>query len=279
MIKLSATVPFQHDTIYSPFAAAEFEEGLKWLKQDCFDGLEICITDPCTVDLGKLKGKLKEFAMPVSTISTGQAVGMEGISLIEPDTVLRQRAIDRIKDHIVLAAQIACPNVTIGLIRGVGSKSKNSVRDEQEKLADAVFRCAAYGQQYGINLILEPLNKTESNLLTNVEETMRFLDQLQNPVNVGVLLDTYHSHMEDHGIEAAIARLKNKLFHVHFSDSNRGLPGSGCIDFQSVSAALLQANFHGFVSLEVRNLPNKETVIKNGYHSMARYIGRGGNIN
>lgn len=277
MIKLSATVPFQHDTIYSPFAAAEFEEGLKWLKQDGFDGLEICITDPCTVDISKLKSKLKEFAMQVSTISTGQAAGIEGISLIEPDTVLRQRAIDRIKDHIVLAAQIDCPQVTIGLIRGVGSK--DSGHDEQEKLADAVFRCATYGQKYGINLILEPLNKTESNLLTNVEETMRFIDQLQNPVNVGVLLDTYHSNMEDQGIEAAIARLKNKLFHVHFSDSNRGLPGSGCIDFQSVSAALLQVNFHGFVSLEVKNLPNKETVIKNGYQSMARYTGRGGNIN
>lgn len=270
MIKLSATLPLQHDTIYSPFGAADFEDGLKWLNDNGFEGVELCVTNPSTINAKQIKEKLAGLGLLVSTISTGQAVGLEGLSLTAPDPVVRQRTVNRLKDQVAFAAQIECPQVTIGLIRGIGSSE--AVTADLEVLKDGIYACALFGQKYGIKLILEPLNKAESNLLNNVPATMDFLNSLHNPANVGVLLDTYHSAIEDDRIEAAIKKLGNRLFHVHFSDSNRGLPGSGSIDYSSVAAALVKNRFDGFVSLEVKNIPHKDAVIRDGHRSMAQYI-------
>lgn len=270
MIRLSATIPFQHNTVYSPFAAAEFDAGLQWLADYGFDGVELCVTNPATIDVRGLKEKLAAFRMPVSTISTGQAVGLEGLTLTDANREIRQAAVNRLKDQITLAAQIACPQITVGLIRGVGASA--CPQDELDLLLDSLHACALYGSEHGVKLIIEPLNRAESTLLTNVSEVIDFLNRLHNPANMGVLLDTYHSAIEDKDIEAAIEKLGDKLFHVHFSDSNRGLPGTGTIDYAAVAAALVKNRFEGFVSLEVKNIPDKETVIQNGYQSMAKFI-------
>jgi sugar phosphate isomerase/epimerase len=207
--------------------------------------------------------------LAISTISTGQALGLEGISLTSLNPDIRAKAIIRIKEHIELATQLRSPLVTIGLIRGIGSLE--SRQQQLELFLESLSACAAYAQEHGVRLMVEPINRSETFLLNSTAETLEFLAKLPNG-NVGVLLDTFHSNLEDVSIVDAIDTLGVKLFHVHFADSNRGLPGMGTIDFSAVVKALAGQSFNGFISLEALTLPDKETVRKESYSRLTQYF-------
>lgn len=160
MIKLSATIPLQYDTVFSPFAACEFDQGLEWLRQNRFYGVEICIAQPHTVNILQLQQKLRQYSLAVSTISTGQAFGLEGISLSSSDTDNRNKAIARMKEHIDLAAQIGFPLVTVGLLRGKGTPETR--QQLLELFAVSLSCCAAYAHNQGVRLMVEPINQKET---------------------------------------------------------------------------------------------------------------------
>lgn len=258
MIKTSATITLQYDTVFSPFWAAEFAESLSWLRAEGFDSAEICISDPRKVDGDLLIRQLESHGLQVSTISTGQARTQEGLSLTDGRPEVRARAVQRVQDHIRLARQINSSAVTIGLLRGVGSAGK--MQEELDLLHAAMAECVAFACEEGIRLLLEPINRYETNLLTNVDDTIDFIEQMGNPTHVGVLYDIFHANIEEQSISRSVERLGNKLFHVHFADSNRWLPGMGHIDYGPIIASLRKINYQGYASLEVLNFPNAATV-------------------
>ena len=45
------------------------------------------------------------------------------------------------------------------------------------------------------------------------------------------------------------------LGYVHFSDSNRGYPGSGMIDFKAYDHALMDVNYQGYIVAEYQPYP------------------------
>ncbi|MCL2163407.1 MAG: sugar phosphate isomerase/epimerase, partial [Oscillospiraceae bacterium] len=120
--KVSQTVPYQFDTIYSPFKATEFEKALEWLADNGFSGVELAIAYPDAVNAAKLFASIKARSLTATTISTGQIYGFEGICLSSIENDVRKRAIKTVKGHVDLSCEIGMPNVTIGLLRG---KSKS----------------------------------------------------------------------------------------------------------------------------------------------------------
>ena len=77
-MKFSATVTLQYDTIFSPFSVTDYVKGLDWIKENGFDGAELCISNYQGLDLGLVKAQLDERGLGCSTLSTGQARGLEG---------------------------------------------------------------------------------------------------------------------------------------------------------------------------------------------------------
>jgi len=255
--RTSATIPLQFDTDFSPFFAAEFKDALSWLKNSGFDGAELAIAHPVEVNGAELRKTLDEYDLQVPTISTGQSLGLDGISLSDLNDEGRARAVKRIRDYIDLASEINAIHVTIGMIRG-GKYNK----DQSERLArlrDSLNECLPYAKSKGIRLILEPINRYEVEFLHSCEDTVRFLKSLPAG-DIGLLYDTFHSNIEDACMKSTIEEYGDLIFHVHFADSNRHLPGDGHIDFREVCTALEKKGFSGFVSLETLNLPDREYI-------------------
>jgi len=269
MIKTSATVPLQYDTGFSPFLASEFDEALGWLQRNGFDGIEICISEPKKVNIEELNKKLMSHNLGISTISTGQSRVLEGLNLTDDSSEIRDKAVERIREHIELSTKIGYPKVTIGLLRGLGDPKKKE--QQMEYLHAAMEKCGEYAKQYGVMVMLEPINRYETLLLNSVKETMDFIDTLANSQNIGILFDTFHSNIEDPDICKAMEYAGNRLFHVHFADSNRHLPGEGHIDFKAVYDTLKKMNFNGYVSIETLNLPDRKTVQDKGYEALTRF--------
>jgi sugar phosphate isomerase/epimerase len=258
MIKFSATIPYQYNTAFSPFGVDDYEKGLDWLKASGFDAAEICISHYRGVDVAKIKHGLDQRGLGCSTISTGQARSLEGISLIDDDPVRRQKAQKRVNEHIT-AAQTLGSYVTIGLLRGLGEAGR--CQEQQKRLLETIAPCITYAQGKKVTLIFEAINRYETTLLNSAEATLKMIAALGNPDGVGILWDVFHANIEDASFAGAIELMGSKLKHVHFADSNRYFPGYGHLDFNSIYDKLQKVGYNGYISFECLNLPSVQTVI------------------
>lgn len=260
MINTSASLALQYDSTFSPFCAVEIDEGLLWIKENGFNGVELIISTPATVDIDDLNQKLEGNKLKVSTIATGQCVMLEGISLTDPSKEIRARAVKRLFEHIDLSTKIGFPNVTVGLIRGKNGITKKI--EHMKILRNELVKCCEYAVAKNVIINLEPINRYEAALLNSCEETYDFIEELGFPNNVGILFDTFHANIEDKNVVRVIKRIGRRISHVHFADSNRRLPGEGHLNFKSIVQSLQKVQYSGYVSLEVLNMPNKEWIIK-----------------
>jgi sugar phosphate isomerase/epimerase len=262
MIGFSATVPLQYDTSFSPFSASEYQKGVTWVKECGFDGVEFVIAEPDKVYPDELNTIVQNAGLKVSAIATGQSYALEGISLIDEAKEIRAKAVQKICKHVDLSANlIGRPNVTVGLIRGVGNQA--DTKKQMRFLCETMSQCAEYAGQNDIVINFEPINRYEASLINSTSEGAEFLKAIGNPSNVGILYDTFHSNIEDKNMADAVNDYTTQICHVHFADSNRALPGEGHIDFMSIYHILVRNGYQGYISLETLNIPDREFVIKN----------------
>lgn len=258
-MKFSATVTLQYDTVFSPFSAAEYVKGLDWIKEKKLDGVELCISNYNGLDLGRIREQLDERGLGCSTLSTGQARGLEGLALIGGTAEAAARTQERFKQHID-AAHILGSKVTVGLMRGLGEK-QTADRD-LEALSEAMKPVVDYADKKGVVLCLEAINRYETALLNSAGATVDFIEnRLGNPECVGILWDLFHANIEDSDFGRSIETMGKKLRHIHIADSNRHFPGYGHIDFAAVLRRVKASGFKDYCSFECFNLPSRETVL------------------
>jgi D-psicose/D-tagatose/L-ribulose 3-epimerase len=78
---------------------------------------------------------------------------------------------------------------------------------------------------------------------------MRLLDMVGLD-NVQAHLDTYHMNVEEKSFYEATKLAKGRLCHYHFCENDRGIPGSGHVDWDGIFQALKENDYHGRVGME-----------------------------
>lgn len=253
-MKSSVIVPVQDPTPFSPFSPKQsLETNLAKISEAGYDGVELAITDPTHIEIAEIKKLLRRYNLAVPAITTGQAYGIEGLSLTSSDKELRERATSRIKRHMQLAEEFSAV-VIVGLIRG-----EKGDREARKLLIEALGACACFDDK--VELALEPLNRYEAELVNTVDEALEVLDKIKMD-NIGILFDTFHANIEEISIGESIQRADDRLFHVHIADSNRWAPGYGHLDFNQISEVLSGIGYQGFGSLESLPKPNPKICLQ-----------------
>jgi len=242
-------VPMQDPTPFSPFAPANWREGLRRLREAGFDGVELAITNPDLLEAARVAEALDTEGLRLLSITTGQAAALEGLSLSSEDTDVRRRAVDRIVSHMAFAEGFGAV-VIVGSLRGADG--------DLGLLSESLRACAV--AHPAVTIALEPLNRYESRLLNCVTEALEFLDAVDAP-NIGLLFDTFHANIEETSSVESIRRIGDRLVHVHVADSNRWVPGHGHVDFGAVERALDEVAYRGAVVLEPLPRPNAESLL------------------
>ena len=245
--------PTQFSAIaYNP----DLEKNIRNLAQLGFDGVELGVRNPAEVDIDLIKRVTKECGLKVCAIGTGQAYGDEGLSFSSPDASIRKQAVQRIKDQIVFASELDA-FVIIGLIRGRSSESVNKMQ-ALEWTKEVLIDCLAYAEEHNARMLIEPINRYETDLLNTVPETIDFIKEL-NSSRISLLLDTFHMNIEEISIQDSIKHTGDMIGHVHVADSNRWAPGCGHLDFGEVVDILSSIGYTGFLSAEILPLPDIDT--------------------
>ncbi|HBR01425.1 MAG TPA: sugar phosphate isomerase/epimerase [Ruminiclostridium sp.] len=270
MNRISQTVPYQYDTTFSPFKTSEFEVAIEFLAEKGFTGVELAVAYPGQVDDSKLLKQLAPYRLAVTSLSTGQIYGLEGLFLSSSDKEVSNRAIQIVKGHIDLSTVLGNPPVTIGLIRGKLEKDGKSIL--LGNLKSALLKCVEYAYKRNVVLQLEPICKAETSIINSTYDGLDFLKEMGDPENVGLLYDTYHSNLEDGRMIEAIQAAAGRITNVHFADSTRGLPGSGTINFSSIYEAIQKTGYQGAYALETLSIPSVDYVKENFAASMMNIV-------
>jgi sugar phosphate isomerase/epimerase len=127
-------------------------------------------------------------------------------------------------------------------------------------LVAVLHAAVTYAASRGVRLVLEPLNRYESDVINNVEEGLAFLRDVGHPA-LGMVLDTYHINIEENSWTTPFrqAMAAGCLWHVHIGDNNRLPPGRGLIDFPAIVATLREIGYDGYLSAELLARPDPDT--------------------
>lgn len=122
----------------------------------------------------------------------------------------------------------------------------------------------------GVTLVVEPLNKKESNIVNSVSEAVRFVKQVNHP-SVQVLADFYHMDEEKESLDTLIDN-KTWLHHIHLADTGRFSPGTGQYPYDQFVAALKTSGYEGMISAEC-TIRDPETDQRESLAFMKRVFG------
>jgi D-psicose/D-tagatose/L-ribulose 3-epimerase len=120
---------------------------------------------------------------------------------------------------------------------------------ELANIAAALKPVARRAQSYGMSIGIEPCNRYETHLLNTAAQSLAMLDRIGEP-NVTIHLDTYHMNIEEKGIGAGIRKAGKHCAYLHLSESDRGVPGTGTIDWDDCFSAIKASGFAGDLVVE-----------------------------
>lgn len=142
-------------------------------------------------------------------------------------------------------------NLLSGVIYGTLGElpGRRPTRADYETIAGTLKTVAQEAKRRGIRIGLEPVNRYETFLINTVEQTLRVIDEIGEE-NVFVHLDTYHMNIEEESFAGAIRAGGSLVEYIHLSESHRGTPGTGTVDWNSVFKGLADIDFKGGLVME-----------------------------
>ncbi|MCL6443021.1 MAG: sugar phosphate isomerase/epimerase [Alicyclobacillus sp.] len=188
---------------------------------------------------------LRSKSLAVSSMlpAPGGGPGMNPASPLEEE---RRYTVEHYKDVIRLAHDLECPTVIWiagWIVHGT------SQREAWNHTLSALKEVAAYGNELGITLVVEP-TPADSNLIETPDDAIELADQ-SGCENVKVMFDTFHALYRDEVPADNVRRLGSRLAHVHLADNDRLPPGMGECDFKGVIEALREIQYPGYLTMEV----------------------------
>lgn len=148
-------------------------------------------------------------------------------------------------------ARTAGANLLTGIIYGTPGKTSGQPRSraETEALLRLLDKTAAHAKTLNMTLGIEPCHRYETHLINTAAEAVRLIERIGS-ANLIVHLNTYHMNSEESGMAAAIKIAGEHLGTIHLSESHRGVPGHGTLDWSDVFSGLKAIDFEGIMTLE-----------------------------
>ena len=211
-----------------------------------FDLIEIPLMEIEKVDAAAIKYRLESVGLGVCT-STACS---ETTDITGEDAATRQRGVDYLKACVKATAEMGASTFSGVIYSAIGRKIDAMPGEEYwDRAATALKKVARYAQDFGVTIGIEPINRYETFLINTCTQALRLREMIDEP-NVGIHPDSYHMNIEENSFYEPIKKVAPYICHFHLSESHRGIPGQGTVDWESIYRALSETNYYGVVGLE-----------------------------
>jgi D-psicose/D-tagatose/L-ribulose 3-epimerase len=206
------------------------------------DFVEIPLLNPPAVDAAHTKKLLEKNNL--------NAVCSLGLPQKNWASVNPEGAIEYLKIAIDKTAELgglALSGVTFG---GIGERTGvPPTQKEYDNVAKALSAAAKHAKAKGIQFGIEPVNRYENHLINTGWQAVEMIERV-GADNIFIHLDTYHMNIEEKGAGNGILDARDYLKYIHLSESDRGTPGFGTVDWDEIFSTLAAINFKGVLAME-----------------------------
>jgi D-psicose/D-tagatose/L-ribulose 3-epimerase len=224
------------------------------IKRWGFDGVELFLSPQEPVDIPSVKRILDELQLERTTCS----VVPREANPVSPDPDVRARGTEFLVRCVERTAELGARLICGPLYAGLGVMTgKRRTEEEWEWAAQCLRVAARRGQQLGVTLCLEPLNRFETYFLNTLNDAERLVRFIGEP-NVQIHFDTFHANIEERQPPESILAVAKDLGHVHISENDRGIPGTGHVDWRGILSALREIGYGGWLTIESFAQPEPE---------------------
>ncbi len=175
---------------------------------------------------------------------------VDGLSLISSSADIRRRTRVHLEDIAKAAAEAGIGIVAGPLYCPVGYlPGRRRTSDEWKWAVEGFQSMGDTLAANGVIFAIEPLNRFETYFLNTAADAAALAEQIGHP-NIGILFDTFHANIEEKNIAAGYRTVGPYLKHVHTCENDRGIPGSGHVEWKQVFEALRSLNYDGWLTIE-----------------------------
>ncbi|MEM9585341.1 MAG: sugar phosphate isomerase/epimerase [Pseudomonadota bacterium] len=227
------------------WTVADFEALLPKLAAQKVRVIEVPLLDPAEIDVTPSQAFFKRAGIePVCSLGLPGDVDViadpdAGLAFLEP-------AFD-------VAARLGAPclsGVTYSTIGKISGAPRS--RAEFDGTARFIEKAAKAAKTHGLGLGIEPCNRYETHIMNTGADGRAYCEAV-GAENVFIHLDTYHMNIEERSMAQGFRDCGAFLGYVHLSESNRGAPGDGCVDWTAAFTALSEIGYDGTLTLESMN--------------------------
>ena len=214
-----------------------------------------------------LLGQTPESAKEISNLASDLNISLTcttGLSKEEDissnDSNIRKNGEEALKRAINMTS-IMNSHLLTGVVHSAWGISNTLGKDKEDKFTNSstsIKKISSLLTEQNIRLGIEPLNRYETDFINTVDEGLKLCELIDHP-NVGLLLDVYHMNIEEKNICQSIEKAKDKLFHLQVAENDRGIPGTGSINWLEIFNTLKKINYNKNVSLEMFIQANVDT--------------------
>ncbi|WP_105615603.1 sugar phosphate isomerase/epimerase family protein [Vallitalea okinawensis] len=219
-----------------------------------YDGVEFPLMNPEQFDIKKAKRRLKDYEMKC-TCGTGLNNQRDISSL---DTSIQENGLHHLRKCIDICNELETDCLGGVLYAPWGQymtreEGKECIQTSLENLA----KIGNYAKEKGVVLALEILNRYETYFLNTVEEGKNYIREINHP-HIKLHFDTFHANIEEKSLKQALVNGNKDIYHIHFCENNRGVPGTGHINWQEVKEGIQDIGYNRWIILENFVMPNCE---------------------
>jgi D-psicose/D-tagatose/L-ribulose 3-epimerase len=224
------------------------------IKKWGFDGVELFLSPDEPAVPAAVKKMLDATGLEVTTCS----VLPRSANLVSSDPKVRASGVEFLKKCLdrtaELGAQVICGPLYAGL--GVMTGARRTA-EEWEYAVSGIEQAARHARDLNVTLCLEPLNRFETYFLNTQADAEKLVKDIGAP-NVRVHYDTFHANIEEKHPTASLLSIAKVLGHVHISENDRGIPGTGHNDWRGLLSVLRQVGYNGWLTIESFAKPEPE---------------------
>jgi D-psicose/D-tagatose/L-ribulose 3-epimerase len=210
------------------------------------DAIEIPLMEPEKVDPSAIAERSTAAGLDV----VASLALPEGADPAHEDAEVRRRGLEFLTRCIDLTAEMGARVFTGVVYSAIGRRiDRRPAEADYRRAAGVLKEAAQHAQARGVTIGIEPINRYETFLVNTTEQALRLRELIDEP-NVGVHLDAYHMNVEEDDFYAPTLAAAPHLVHFHMSESHRGIPGRGTVDWESIMRALADGGYSGLVGLE-----------------------------
>ncbi len=234
--------------------------GIRMTREIGFDSIDI-FTDPLEIDVKErrlIKRECDRAGLPIISIAC-VAVG-----LIDFNPSVQKFHVKRCRAYLDLAYEYEAKNLLLVLGEYIWERQVIAPAEQWRTGVHIVRELGKYAADLGLQIALE-LEPFKLSLLNNVENMVRFLDEVDHPA-VKANIDISHLHLS-HTPPEEIARLRGKAIHVHLSDCDGRVhgdlpPGRGVVDFPPYLREIKALGLDGAISIELEYSPEPDKIVE-----------------